>query len=383
MNKFGEALRAFRQASNDPDRLNRRLSQERLGEFIGHEMGDLGFSGAAVSDWERGESRINAQDRNVLIALIKILHKCGGLKTLSEAQFLELGNYRILSPDETQGIFQDGKPVEPVPDEITENKVDFSNNPWWIPFFESPQELYAMFAKAKDGPLPVWPRMMVVIFRSFSDHFSAFDAFVFILWIWVWLLTWVLVTPSLRWPFLDREQASQAVILYAVGAIIIPALIGALTNTNENEFWQKDNSVKKLNLRLYTHQGASVGFQVGYFFIFMFGLFQYNLGFASTLRVELAAMVVPVILGYASARLVPYNLLLAFKQLSLKDGSIFFVFFLFGPVWGYFFLEVYDILLTQALGAFLFLFAMTMVAGHIAWQNRRKAKTIEQKIGES
>ena len=378
MNKFGEALRAFRQASNDPDRLNRRLSQERLGELIGHEMGDLGFSGAAISDWERGESIINAQDRNVLTALIQVLHKCGGLKTLAQAnQFLEAGNYRVLSPDDAQGIFQNVEPVQPVLVEITENKVDFSNGYWWVPFFESPQELYAMLAKAKAGPPPIWPRIMVTVFRSFSDRFSASDAFVFILWVWVWLLTWVLIVPSLRWPFLNREQALHAIILYVAGTIIIPALMGALTNTNENEFWQKESSVKKLNLRLYIHQGASVGFQIGYFFIFIFGLFRHTLGYTSNLRIELAAMVIPVILGYASARLVPYNLLLAYKQLNLKDGAIFFVFFLFGPAWGYFFLEVYDILLTQTIGAFLFLFAMTIVAGHIAWQNHRKDKIIE------
>jgi transcriptional regulator with XRE-family HTH domain len=53
---FGNTLRSFRQTSNDPERLNKRLTQERLGELIGHEMGDLGFSGAAISDWERGEN---------------------------------------------------------------------------------------------------------------------------------------------------------------------------------------------------------------------------------------------------------------------------------------------------------------------------------------
>ena len=103
---FGEALRTFRQASNDPERLNRRLSQERLGELIGDEMGDLGFSGAAVSNWERGKSKISAEDRNVLMALIKVLHKCGGLRTLDDAnQLLEAGNYRALDDDEKQKVF--------------------------------------------------------------------------------------------------------------------------------------------------------------------------------------------------------------------------------------------------------------------------------------
>ena len=106
MTTFGETLRSFRQSSNDPDRLNKRLTQERLGKLIGHEMDDLGFSGAAISDWERGESKINAQDRKVLIALIQVLHRCSGLQILAEAnQLLEAGNYRALDINETQKIF--------------------------------------------------------------------------------------------------------------------------------------------------------------------------------------------------------------------------------------------------------------------------------------
>ena len=101
MKTFGEMLRAFRQASNDPDRLNRRLSQERLGALIGEEMGDLGVSGTAISYWESGESKISAEDRKLLLALVHVLHKCRGLETLLEAnQFFEAGNYRVLNVSE-------------------------------------------------------------------------------------------------------------------------------------------------------------------------------------------------------------------------------------------------------------------------------------------
>jgi len=207
-----------------------------------------------------------------------------------------------------------------------------------------------MLAKAQDGPPPFWPRAMVAIFRRFSDRFSASNVLIFILWVWVWWLSWALIIPSLRWPFVNPEEALWSVIFYSSGSIVIPALIGAFTNTKDNEFWQKNVSVPRLNLRLYTYQGASVGFHVGYFFVFMIGLLGYNLGFSNALWLEFVAMTIPVTLGYASARLIPYNLFIAYKRLSLRDGTIFFVFFLFGPVWGYFFLESYDILLTRALG---------------------------------
>jgi len=373
--KFGEALRAFRQASNDPDRLNRRLSQERLGELIGHEMGDRGFSGAAISDWERGESRISAYDRNVLIALILILHRCGGLQDLAEAnQFLEAGNYRAFDTDEAQKIFQENLSdisARTASAASTKNEAGFPIMMWTL-FFESPREFQSMLVQAKDGPPPVWPRVMIAVFRRFSDRLSVSSAWTFFLWVWVWLLAWALIAPSLRWPFPGQTEAFIALVLYAGGTIVIPAFIGMLTNTKDSEFWKEKKPLKDINLRLYTYQGASIGFHVGYFFVFMFVLLIYNLGFTPALWLELVAIAFPVFVGYASARLIPYNLLLAYKRLNLKDGAIFFAFFLLGPVWAYFFLEIYDILLARALGVFVFLLAMTIVAGWTFWQNRRK-----------
>jgi hypothetical protein len=148
-----------------------------------------------------------------------------------------------------------------------------------------------------------------------------------------------------------------------------------LTNTENNEFWQK-RKVSRLNLRLYTHQGASIGFHAGYFFIFMINLLNYNLGLRSALWAELLAMTFPIFLSYASARLVPYNLLLAYNNLHLENGWIFFVFFLFGPAWGYFLLRVYDILLTKSLGIVTVLIAATLLVAMMAVRYRQGGTTV-------
>jgi len=386
MTEFAQQLGKFRRACNDPDRPGRRLSQERLGELIGFELGDRGFTGAAVSEWERGSSKIQADPRSVLFCLVKVLHKCDGLRTPAEAnEFLESGNYRALNADETKEIFQETLPDLSAPlvsVEQTQSSPNLQSIIGTI-FFESPQEFQTVLEQEKEGPPPAWPRVMVAVFRRFSDRLSASRVLKFALWVWVWLLAWMLTMPSLRWPFSNRDEALLAVVMYAVGSMIIPALIGVLTNTRDNEFWQGKKSVKESNLRLYTHQGASVGFHVGYFFIFTIALLGYNLGFAPALWLELAAMIFPIFLGHASARLIPYNLFLAYKQLSLRDRAIFFVFFLFGPAWGYFFLESYDLLLTRALGVFMFLLAFTILAGQMAWQNRRKNRTSENENREA
>lgn len=117
MTTFGQQLRAYRRQCQDPLRKG-TLTQVRLGELLGDELGDAGYSGAAVSDWERDQSKINADDRLVLVSLIAVLRRCGGLHTLAEAnEFLQSGNYRALDAPEQSQIFPDVQ-VEPEPDAV-------------------------------------------------------------------------------------------------------------------------------------------------------------------------------------------------------------------------------------------------------------------------
>jgi len=96
---FGKLLRTFREQCHNPGK-GGKLSQQWLGRLLGEEMG-ISFSGATVSYWESGESKIHADDRFLLISLLKVLYKNEGLKTLSDAEtLLEAGNYRALNPDE-------------------------------------------------------------------------------------------------------------------------------------------------------------------------------------------------------------------------------------------------------------------------------------------
>src|ERR1043165_6173294 len=106
MTAFGEVLRTFRERTHDPDRHQKPLSQARLGELMGHIMADRGFSGAAVSHWERGENKISAEDRKVLVSLVKALYQYDGIKTLEDAnRLLEAGNYRALNQAEAHEVF--------------------------------------------------------------------------------------------------------------------------------------------------------------------------------------------------------------------------------------------------------------------------------------
>ena len=95
------------------------LTQERLGELMGLALGDRGYSGAAISDWERGKSKIHQDDRAVLAALILVLFECSGLRNSDDANRLLLsGNYRALDPIESGNIF----PEQPVLEESAASK---------------------------------------------------------------------------------------------------------------------------------------------------------------------------------------------------------------------------------------------------------------------
>jgi hypothetical protein len=239
------------------------------------ELGDRGFSGAAVSDWERGVSKIHEDNRIVLVSLIKILRLHGGIKSLTEAnELLEAGNYRALDAHEQGLVF----PNEPLIMSADVETRPTENPLFWTGLFSnSTEEFRTIIDRAKGGPPPVWPRVIVAILRRSTDHISATSILSFIVWVWIWLLAWTLIAPSWRWPFASREDALWALVWYSVGTVIIPALIAARTNTKDNPFWLEHKISNTWNTRLYTHQGASIGFHIGYFVVFIIGLFRYNL----------------------------------------------------------------------------------------------------------
>src|SRR5690349_4580570 len=288
-------LRTFRQASNDPDRFHRRLTQERLGALIGDEMDDLGVSGAAVSYWESGESTINVQDRSVLLALIKVLYSCNGLKTVVDAnQFLRAGNYRELDEEETKHIFG----------EISKQNTATSFQSFLLEsiFSVSEDELRKEFAKSEQGPSPAWPRKLAVLMLNASEHWSLSLSSVF--WVATWALAWWLIPPSLRWPFADRDSAYMAMVLYVGGTLSVPLLIGLRVATKNSEYWNQNGFANSTLLRLYTYQGAGIGFNLGYFFVFPFILFRYYLDLGPSRWLELAAVTLGLILGNMAARVV-------------------------------------------------------------------------------
>jgi hypothetical protein len=370
---FGKTLRRLRQKSHDPERVKRSLSQARLGVLIGHTMDDRGFTGAAISDWERGKSRINAEDRSVLIALIKILYKCGGIESYNDAnELLESGNYRPLNTKEVQAVFGFIPVGDGAKSASHEEKISKPLNYLLLQrlLALSDVELQNLLDDTERGPAPSWPRKLAVLLRKVSERWSFSVSTVF--WIVIWAFAWWLIPPSLRWPFADRSVALQAIGMYIVGTLIMPLLIGLLINTKNNEYWKQQQLTSSILLRLYTYQGAAIGFNLGYFFVFPFILVRYYLGLGSSIWLEIMVVTLGLILGNMGARVIPHNLWLAYHRLFFKDGAIFFVVAFVGPLWGIFFLEYYSLLLTPVWGSVILLAALLLFL-KITIQQAKKA----------
>jgi hypothetical protein len=296
------------------------------------------------------------------MALIQVLYKHGGVKTTKEAnQLLEAGNYRALDPGETQKIFTDAVSDAETEKPVSEQIPSKSLFPFLIEnlFSISGNELQTLIAKAEAGPSPSWPRWLAAFLRKAADRFTV--SVTTMMWIWVWLFAWWLIAPSLRWPFANRIVALQAVGTYVAGALVIPLLIGLLIDTKNNDYWQKASLSNSTLLRLYTYQGAGIGFNLGYFFVFPLALIKYYLQLETSIWLEFAAATFGLILGNMSARIVPHNLWLAYGRLHLADGAIFFVVALLGPIWGVFFLQYYSVLLTPFWGSIVILVALTLL----------------------
>ena len=362
---FGSQLRLFRQQTLTPKK-HKPLTQQQLGELLGIELADGGFSGAAVSDWERNNSKINADQRLVLLSLIKVLKQYGGIKSSIDANaLLEAGNYRSLNQQEKSDIFPEEPSEQPSADTPqASNFLFFLESVHLI----SPAELQQMFIAEKQGPSPAYPRFLVSLINKSFSQITSIHVFKAVLWVWICFFAYLLIVPSLNWSPAAGTNPLQAVGLYAIGSLILPMFVGAMTNTDNNIFWKEQDLPNPAILRLYIHQGAFVGFHVGYFFVFLFSFLSSILDIQPSGFINLVKTTFPIAIAYVSAQLVPYNLWLAYKRLDLRDGGIFFFFAILGPIWGVFFLEFYKTLTSGFMGTITLLIAITIVV----WLQTRK-----------
>lgn len=376
MDRFGELIRYYRRQSRDPQR-GGRLTQERLGALVGEHLGTQGYTGAAVSEWELGKSKIHKDDRRLLLSLLKAFLAGQGLHSETEANtFLLAGNYRPLNEEEHRQLFPLASREPPPPPERNRLEVVMSFL-GAIVFYPSDQLQSALAEVSVEGPPPRWPRFLWAILSLPFQNWSSGDTLQAVFWLVAWLLTWGFALQMITWPFASVDEARAALVLYSGASLVAPLLVGALTRTRQDPFWQDHPEAPAWMLRLYTHQGAGIGFHLGMMAVFAAALAAYYTGLYPRMHgLAGVAAVVPVALGYAAARQVPFNLWRAFGRLRPGDGGIFFVFVFFGPLWSVFFYSYYSLLLSPLTGALLILGAIAGLAALMSLQKRKTGNSV-------
>lgn len=376
MDSFGDLLRYYRRQSTDPLR-GGMLTLERLGGLIGEELGDAGYTAAAVGYWELNRTKISQDNYRVLVAIITVLANCGGIKTPDEANaLLTLGNYRSLNDTEKKAIFGVIEASRPATagKEAQEPLVFPSPLADLLPGIKDEWE-YLRTLIRQPAPYPfswVWDWL-----GHLGEGFSSEKALYFFIWVIPTLITWGLVFPLLRWPFENKTQLLLGTYAYGAGSLIVPLVIGALTRTKDSLFWHKLYLGRSTILRLYVYQGAFIGFQLGAFTIFAIWLILHYLSFDQIpLWAEGLAAIYIVLVGQSAAHQVPFNMWRAYRRLELKDGAIFFIFVLLGPAEAAFFFKFNGFLLSTILGPLLIIATVFLLLAMQARQQRRTGSPV-------
>jgi hypothetical protein len=353
---FGSLLRQYRRTATDPQR-GGTLTQERLGELLGEALGGAGYSGAAISEWERNRSKIEKDQRKVLVALILMLRQYNGLTCRNEAdQLLLVGNYRPLDDQEAQQIFP-GESFQSDTNNALMHSVSDPLQAAFRIFLEKSQR-----QKTLVNNMP-WYEALLIGMGKASEQVSAELVLKSILWCAIGWLSWRMLAPIMTWPFESTSEAWRAAVSYGAGTIIIPLLIAGMCCTNQVAFWQEQEQTNNSSLRFFTHLGASVGYQVGTMITVCSAILIYDIG-GLVLSPWLPGIgsIFALLIGLASARQIPYNQWRAYHKLHWKDAGVFATFFMFGPFAATAFFLYYPWLLSPFPGLLLITIAVVVLA---------------------
>lgn len=160
MSSFHRQLKLYRYKTIDPrSDPPKRLTQERLAELMSD---TVRVTDREISFWETGRRKIPYGDRVTLLCLLKVLHECGGIQTLGEAnELLQLGRYDALLAVEAQGIgpaWEAEQAVTPsVPQPVFPQAV---YQPWWRSVYEWCHDFFR-WSEADDHARMSWAGMVL------------------------------------------------------------------------------------------------------------------------------------------------------------------------------------------------------------------------------
>ncbi len=355
---FGALLRRYRTHTVDPY-TNKPLSQERLAEFVNVAV-------ATISYWENDQRRIRVEDRALLLAILQVLHRHGGIKTVAEANALLLaGGYAPLGQDERE---------ENLPDLIPDDTQDGGSPPKDIPV-EQPYLLFnlraMLFKDEGRGGESTLAAAVLYWLGSPAQRLTAHDVLRLIGFLFLWLAAALAWWIFLQWPYHDDDAARLACLIWGGATALVPILLGLAMRCDHQDMLQEKTNYR-LGIVVRRITGALGGYQMGAALVFATALLLFYLALWPLPRwlvVLLAGL--PMLLAYAAGRRMPYNYYRAFRDslgetraLRLDDGdlAVLLAFLALGPMMAALFYFGQDWLLQPVVGATLLGGAIALVA---------------------
>lgn len=339
---------------------------------MGDVLGYQGYSGAAISEWELGKSQPRQDERPVLVALLKVLHDCGGLPSLEEANsLLEAGDYRALNAEEINKISAGW-----LRDDLSGGEdAPRAAGALWRELFWHPRQrakdLWAQQNGAEGGSRELSQLPLVVVERLLRPWNSTRVLYL-VAWVATWLVVWRSSFPLMDWPPASGDAARSAGLHYALGSSLLPLAIGMLAYRREREIW-RDRGQTGSGVFFLTSLGALAGFHVGYLSLFALRLFTYYLELNAIPRwLQAVAALWPTLLAYLAARRAPHRFWRAFQELSMTEGdwALLILLLILGPIVGLSFPLIYTWLLSPTVGLAVILGGIGLAALTLTWQRQ-------------
>jgi len=326
---FGLLLREYRNRCIDPQ-TSRRLSQERLAALVGETLGTT-YTAQAVSDWERDKSQIHKDHRQVLIALIQVLHTCGGLSSPEDAErLLAAGNYRALSHVEAESIFL---LAETDPPKII-------NSPRIAQF------LGKFNQDETTLPYMLAPKITSVIL--------------------CWLATWLAISPILDFSNSDPSLLLKEAIILSLTGLAVPVILAWVVSLDPERAY----SLPERFLHLL---GGILGFSLGLTNVLALANLSYNLHlYPWPPAIVLLINLWPVSLGLISATRLQTHSQPANGEIRFRDIRFRWAILFLPLVTGLGIYHCHHLLTARLLGPFL-LILLSIGLGLLLWSQTRKS----------
>ncbi len=366
MTTFGRLLRQYRFKTGDPKNLNRYLTLERFVAVLDEESdGRVIYSHATIANWETGKNRPPTDDRELLVALLKALHKYGGISTLDEAKKLVwAGGFYELQEDEITQISEAWLEKE---DPVVDPVKPLLAASHWLIFLTSVKLLFTEFR------LPIYrPNNPLQPARTLER------IFLLACWFLASVLIWRFCLPLFYWP---PQDPLQVVIVYAVSTIFINAFIALIIWIDQRRHWPKLRSPAVANY-LWTLIGALTGFH-SFFLLFLAVLLIFlDFGFPGigTLSFPLQFLAALPVTFFAvlGARQVPLELsrILPEMRFNRQDAIILISLMLIGPVIGWTLFHTHELLMERPFaGTTLVIILVLLLTGLPLLQQSREGST--------